>query len=309
MNSFKEWISDNLRYLILGVFVILILVLAFFGIKFASAKLGGGESKPQVTQDVEVETPAEQQEQPSEPDAIATPTQPPSNANQLEKNAYPQVNAVVQKYYQALSARDVAGVNAVADELDSVDAAKLTSDQHIDGYSDVEVYTKAGARDGEYVVLARYNYKFKDIDTKVPGLSMMYVKPREDGSLCITTQGEEVGEYIEQAKSDQDVDTLVQTVRDEYAKVQEEDETLRNFISGFGIASSQAAKAENGSTVTIKGDCNVRDKADTSGEVVTQLTPGTQVTKTDTEGDWIQISFKDSEGKEQTGYVRSDLFE
>ena len=306
LNNFMEWISDNLRYFILGFFVILVLVLAFLGIRFASAKLGGDTPKPQVTQGAKEQP---EDEKPLEPVATTVPTQPPVATNQLEKNAYPQVNATVQKYYQALSAKDVAGIQQVADELDPTVVAKITSDQHIVGYSDVEVYTKDGVRDGEYVVLARYNYQFKDIETKVPGLSIMYVKPREDGSLYITTNGDEVQKCIEETVAEEDVKQLIEGVEGEYNKAQEQDEALRNFISGFGIASSKAAEAENGATVTIKGSCNVRDKADVSGEVVTQLTAGTQVTKLGAEGEWIQISVKLDNGEEKTGYVRSDLFE
>ena len=306
MDNFMEWLSDNLRYFILGFFVILVLVLAFIGLRFVSAKLGKDTPKPQVTQGAKEQT---EEEKPSESEVTTVPTQPLAATNQLEKNAYPQVNATVQKYYQALSAKDVAGIQQVADELDPAVAAKITSDQHIVGYSDVEVYTKAGVRDGEYVVLARYNYQFKDIETMVPGLSIMYVKPREDGSLYITTNGDEVQKCIEETAAEADVKQLIEGVESEYTKAQEQDEALRNFISGFGIASSKAAEAENGATVTIKGSCNVRDKADASGEVVTQLVAGTQVTKLGSEGEWIQISVKLDNGEEKTGYVRSDLFE
>lgn len=310
LDNFMEWLSDNLRYFILGLLVVVVLVIVVLGFRFASSKSGDGEQKPPTTQVTETKAPEEQQEQQeqgSESVVTVTPMQPISSNNLLEKNAYPQVNAVIQKYYQALSAKNVEGIKEVVDELGATEATKITNDQHIDGYSDIEVYTKEGVKESEYIVLARYNYKFKDIDKKVPGLSMMYVKPREDGSLHITMQAqdEQVQELIAKTREEMDVKELIQNVEGEYAKVQEEDETLRNFISGFGIASSQAAKAENGATVTVKGDCNVRDRASADGEVVAKLTKGTQVTKVGTEGEWIQISFEEG----RTGYVRSDLFE
>ena len=305
LNNFREWLSDNLRYFILGFFVILVLVVAFVIIRFASSRLGDDKSNNQTTQTIDSEVPKAQQDNTSESEVQAVPTQIVNN-NALERNAHPQVNEVIQKYYQALSAKDVEGIRAVVDELDSTEANKITSDQYIDGYSDIEVYTKDGAQDGEYVVLARYYYTFKDIDTKVPGLSMMYVRPREDGNLHITMkeQDTQAREQIAKTREETDVQELIESVENDYARAQEDDETLRDFISSFGIASSQASKAEDGSTITIKYDCNVRDSADVSGEVVTQLSTGDKVTKLGNEGEWIKISFDDTEG-----YVRSDLFE
>ena len=62
--------------------------------------------------------------------------------------------------------------------------------------------------------------------------------------------------------------------------------------------------AEVGSVVTVKSNCNVRAEASVDSEKLGELTAGQQVTKTGSEGDWIQIDF---EG--QTGYVRGDLFQ
>ena len=308
MDNFKEWLSDNLRYFILGFFVILVLVIAFLGIKFVSSKLGDDKPKSPDTKQTETKTPEEEQQaSESDPVVTASPTQALIGADVLEKNAHPQVNAIIQKYYQALSAKDVTGIREVVDELNQTEATKITSDQHIDGYSDIEVYTKDGVKEGEYVVFACYNYTIKDIDTKVPGLSMMYVCPREDGSLYIAMQehDEEIQQYMTKSIEDVEVQELIQTVKGEYEKAQDDDEDLRNFIANWGIASSKAASAENGSTVTIKSDCNVRDRADVNGEAVSQLKAGDQVTKIGTEGEWIKISFEE----DKTGYVRSDLFE
>ena len=33
MDNFREWLSDNLRYILLGLAVILLLIIAFFAIK------------------------------------------------------------------------------------------------------------------------------------------------------------------------------------------------------------------------------------------------------------------------------------
>ena len=44
MDNFREWLSDNLRYILLGLAVLLVVVIAFFAIRLIS---GGGSSKKQ----------------------------------------------------------------------------------------------------------------------------------------------------------------------------------------------------------------------------------------------------------------------
>ena len=305
MNDFKEWLSDNLRYLMLGFFVILVLVLAFFGIRFVSARIAEKPKEPSVTQETPEVTEEPKQEDVSEGVAVPTPTEKLDEGNPLENNAHPQVNAIIQSYYRALGEKNINGIKAVVDELDPAEEAKITKDQHMDGYSNVVVYTKDGLAEGEYIVFASYHYKFKGVDALVPGLSQLYVRTRGDGSLYISMQedGEETQQYITKTMQDADVEALIQEIKEEYAKAQE-DEELREFIANLGIASSEAASAENGSTVTIKSDCNVRAEIGTDGEVVMQLKAGDKVTKMGTEGEWLQISYED-----KTGYVRSDLFE
>ena len=48
----------------------------------------------------------------------------------------------------------------------------------------------------------------------------------------------------------------------------------------------------------------MRSEPSEEGEILGKLGEGQQVTKMGSEGDWIEITYE-----EQTGYVRSDLFE
>jgi hypothetical protein len=240
LNNFKEWFSDNLRYFILGFFIIVVLVLAFIGIRFASARFGNQAPNEAVAQTTPVITKELQQEASSEETvATAIPTKPAQAENSLEKNVYPQVNAIIQNYYKALSVKDIEGIKAVVDELDATEEAKIINDQYIDGYSNIEVYTKAGLEEGDYIVLASYNYKFKDIDTLVPGLSQLYVRTREDGSLYIfmMEQDEQTQQYITEALQSEAVEVLIQEVSANYTLTQENNEELRAFINNLGIAS------------------------------------------------------------------------
>lgn len=305
MNDFREWLSDNLRYILLGLFIILALIAILLGVRFLSTKLGSNDTKDAVKQEIPQDADSKDTEQDTTPSATVTPTEAPDE-NLLEKNAYPEVNAIIQKYYTALGSKDIDGLKAVVDELDAAQEAKVTRAQYLDGYSNIEVYTKKGLDESSYVVFACYNYKYKDIDTLVPGLSQLYVSAKEDGSLYISTQeqNQEVQQYITQTMQDADVQSLIQEVQNKYDKAQESDEQLKEFIASFGVATSSAAEAVVGDTVTVKSGCNVRAEASSDSEIIGELKTGEQVVKQGADGDWIQIEYQG-----QTAYVRNDMFQ
>ena len=308
MDNFREWLSDNLRYILLGLFIILALAVIFLGIRFLSSRVGRDDETAQVQQeasDDEIKEDASADAAANEPTAAPEGTVAPEKVP-LEKEAYPEVTTVIQTYYTALGNKDTAGIKSVVDSLDATEEAKITKDPYIEDYGDVETYTVEGPSEGTYVVFARYTYKFKDIDTAVPGLSQLYVCTDEDGKLYIATreQDQQTQEYIENTLDLQEVQELREEVEADYETALESDENLRDFIENIGVGTSKAASAAEGDQLTVKSDCNVRSEPSEEGEILGKLGEGQQVTKMGSEGDWIEITYE-----EQTGYVRSDLFE
>ena len=308
MDNFREWLSDNLRYILLGLFIILALAVIFLGIRFLSSRVGSDDETAQVQQeasDDEIKEDASADAAANEPTAAPEGTVAPEKVP-LEKEAYPEVTTVIQTYYTALGNKDTAGIKSVVDSLDATEEAKITKDPYIEDYGDVETYTVEGPSEGTYVVFARYTYKFKDIDTAVPGLSQLYVCTDEDGKLYIATreQDQQTQEYIENTLDLQEVQELREEVEADYETALESDENLRDFIENIGVGTSKAASAAEGDQLTVKSDCNVRSEPSEEGEILGKLGECQQVTKMGSEGDWIEITYE-----EQTGYVRSDLFE
>lgn len=308
MDDFREWLSDNLRYIMLGLFILLVLGVLFLGIKFISAKVSDQDSE-QTKQEIQEEQPVENEETTAEEPAEkpeVTPEEVSPQVQELEKEVYPDVNAVIQTYYTALGGKDIAEIKSVVDNLDATEEAKITKDPYIESYSNVETYTVNGPEEGTYIVYAAYTYKFKDIDTQVPGLSQLYVCSDETGRLYISTkeQDAQTQEYIAGTMELADVKSLIADVQKKYTTALERDEKLKAFIEGLGIGSSEAASAEDGSMITVKSDCNVRKEPNEDAEVLGKLQEGMQVTKTGTHGTWIAISYEGA-----TGYVRSDLFQ
>lgn len=309
MDDFREWVSDNLRYMLLGLAIIIVLVLLFFGIRFLTSVLGGSDEQKNVQEQqqedpVEVVDPETTEEPTAEPteEPVAEPTQEP--VEQLEKNAYPEVVALIQNYYTALGSRDIEGLKGMVDQLDAEDESAIANSRYIAGYSSVECYTKKGLTDTSYVVLASYGHKYVGYDTTLPGVSCLYVDTKEDGSLYIVAEpSQEQQDRINTVISEADSQEFVSKKQQEYKEALASDADLKKYLEELGVEGSAAMDAENGSSIITKTNCNVRAKASADSDKIGELTAGQEVTKTGEDGDWIQIDF---EG--QTGYVRGDLF-
>ena len=61
----------------------------------------------------------------------------------------------------------------------------------VEGYENLNVYTKLGKYQDTYVAFVRYDMKIRDVYTGVPGLGTLYVTEDEDGKCQVETQVEE----------------------------------------------------------------------------------------------------------------------
>lgn len=302
MDKFREWLSDNLRYIILVVGILLLLALIFFGIRAVSGVINNGGDDTNSEQNADS---SENGDTSIEPSESATPTATP--VDPLEKNAYPEVNTLINTYYKALGDRDVDTLKTLVDNFDPSEEAKIKNAQYIDGYSEVEVYTKPGMTEDAYVVFAKYNYLCSGISTPVPALSQLYVVKDETGSYKISQTAENdatIQAYISELMGDEDVKKLVADTQEAYDSAQESDTDLKEFLDNLGNASSQTLEADEGTMLTANEGCNVRQEANSDSEVLGALEEGDQVKKIGVEGDWIQVEFDN-----ETGYVFHSLLQ
>ena len=191
------------------------------------------------------------------------------------------------------------------DELDPSDESAITNSQYIEGYSNVQVYTKKGMTDTSYVVFAAYDHKYVGYDTLLPGISYLYVDTKEDGSLYIVADpNEEQLAYISEQLEDAQIQELLNSTQASYDEKLASDEALSKYLSELGVEGSAAMEAAEGAQITVKSNCNIRKEPSQDAESIGKLVGGQTVTKTGEDGDWIKIEF---EG--QTGYVRGDMFQ
>ena len=104
---------------------------------------------------------------------------------------------------------------------------------YLEGYEDINCYTKPGPEENSYVVYASYYAKFKDIDRTVCGLNTFVVCQNSDGEYYIhdCTNDEAMREYRINVTKQDDVVELFNRVQVEYNEAVTEDEELAAFLT------------------------------------------------------------------------------
>lgn len=305
MDNFREWLSDNLRYFMLGGAILLIVAVLFFGVRACiGSKKGNSEQQGSEQQSAEDNN---QGNVPSSPDDDGeTNDGKKEDTNPMEKNNA-EISALVKSYYKALGEKDIATLRTLVNDLSPSDEAKITNAKdYIEGYEVGDTYSKKGLSEDSYVVYVVFDYICKGIDTPAPALSQFYVVKDSSGSLKIEGNAEqdaEISAYTDSLQSETDVSELIKDVQDQNEKAQEEDPALAQFLEGLGKEANVSSIAD-GTALTVKESCNVRKSADDEGEIAVVLEAGTTVEKIGQQGEWIEVKYDGG-----TGYIHSSLLE
>ena len=152
----------------------------------------------------------------------------------LEENAYPEINALIGQYYQAAAEGDIDTINSIKDYSEQTELLQIQEkSNYLEGYEDINCYTKPGPEENSYVVYASYYAKFKDIDRTVCGLNTFVVCQNSDGEYYIhdCTNDEAMREYRINVTKQDDVVELFNRVQVEYNEAVTEDEELAAFLT------------------------------------------------------------------------------
>mgnify|MGYP006072010607 FL=1 len=297
LDNFREWLSDNLRYILLGLAILAVLLILFFG---GRALIGVLRSEP-----AQEEQQTEQERNSSEDTGSEEVEETDTNA--LEENAYPEVNTLIESFYDAWGQKNVDAMRELTDNFSSTDEAKVVNATYIESYDNIQVYTKKGLDDNSYVVFATYDLKFQGIDTPAPGLSELYVMKDESNNWLIHNDesDQEVQECIEKTRQEDDVQELISQVEENYNQTVESNEELKSYLEQLGEETNTALMADDGDMLTAAEDCNVRADANTSSQILGRLQAGDQVKKLENAGDsWIKVEYNGQEA-----YIHSDLLQ
>ena len=314
LDDIREWISDNLRYILLGLAVVLVFI-----ILFCIVRLVTGSRKPK--EPAHEETVVEQNEEITEaevtPANVAEQPKPAASTQDLTRNDSALLS-LVKQYYDAVAAKDVGTLSQIVSPFDSSVQNNLLNGDVVEAYNNITTYSKKGLTEGSYIVYAYYDSKISGIDTLVPSLSRLYVVTDESGSLVVSSDAEkeqDVADYITSVSTDADVQALIADVNRQYQAALDSDSTLKEYIDTIGSGSSSES-GDNGSEgsgegsaagqeMTATAGLNIRQEPSTQAAILGSVVAGTNVTVLEqVEDGWCRISYSYNNQGPIEGYVK-----
>lgn len=298
MDTIREWISDNLRYILLGIALVLVLVLAVFGVR-AVSRLGSKTDKPK--NEVQVEQTEESTESVAEGDDAGTGTLVQNDAEVLK---------VMTSYYSAKTNKDIDTLKKLDPSIDEELEKENLESSFVKSYTNIRTYSKNGPEEGSCVVYVYYDGEVDGISTKVPSLTQFYLKTNEEGSYYIAdiTGDTAAAQFVEDMKNSTEVQELINSVNSACEEAKNSDPVLKEFMSKYGNSQEETEQEETEEIVQeqlVANDaCNVRTEPDISSDanIIGGLVMGDVVTKIGEEGDWTKIDFNGQEA-----YVKSEF--
>jgi hypothetical protein len=152
----------------------------------------------------------------------------------LEKNAYDEVNSLMNTYFSAYASGDMDTIKSLYQGLESTEELRLSEvSKYITDIPTVDVYTKPGPVEGSYVAYVYTEVLFEGYTTALPGMQTMYVCTNEAGNLYINGDvvDDRVTEYISNISLQADVVDLNNSVAVQYNDIIAAHENLANFLS------------------------------------------------------------------------------
>ncbi len=150
----------------------------------------------------------------------------------LEKNAYPDINAVVTQYMEASVKADMETLEVIVSEVDKLNQKELKRRyEFIENIKNIDCYTLPGVDEGSYIVFVYHESKLVNIETMAPGLIVLYVSEASDGNMVIMLDplDDMITKEIAVALKREDVQSLIKTVNDNMQQAMAKDANLKNF--------------------------------------------------------------------------------
>ena len=213
----------------------------------------------------------------------------------MEENAYPEVNALVEKYYTASADGDADTLAQIYKGLDETEILKaVAASEYIEKFDNITVYTKPGPVEGSYVAYVYNEVKLYEYDGNVPGLETLYICTDDNGNLYINGDIADANEldYLKQINVQSDVIDLNNKVASSYNEMVSGDETLAELLtrmrSGLQVSVGEALATSEASTPE-------ESASDSSAEEATDDTKTTVTTRVIKATDVVNIRSSDSE--------------
>jgi len=174
----------------------------------------------------------------------------------LKKNAYDQVNALIEQYFNAKMNVDMTAMAGLVSDITQVNVNKIQAQlQYVEKIQNVQSYTIDGPKDGSYRVYVYYELKIRGVDTPAPALTGLYVTKDETGKYVIYLGAldKDEQEFIEKSDKNKDVKELSSLVKKSLDEALNNDANLKEFYNVLE-ESLKAAGQSSASPAAISGN-------------------------------------------------------
>lgn len=152
----------------------------------------------------------------------------------LQKNAYPAVNELVARYFDARQTNDVEALRTTKNYVDDMEIAKNNAFfEYVESYDNINCYTKTGPIENSYIVYVSYDVKMRYWDVILPSLLTLFVCTNDEGNLYIYVGeiDENIWNYIVVITSQEDVRDLAQMVQTTYKETMDANPDFSAYMS------------------------------------------------------------------------------
>ena len=320
LDDIREWLSDNLRYILLGlaaVFVIIIGILVFRLIKGPSdsrneATGTGAGGQTGVTAQTEAAKDNEGETEASAPAAGGAAAQEEVPSELTKDDA--AVLTVMNQYFTGKITHDAAVMAEIVDPWNSTVESKVFQNDMIEGFENLSTYSTPGLEEGSFAVFSYYEAKMTGVDAGVPALIATYLKKNDAGKLTVYSYKDddpEVSAFMQKVSNSDSVQTLARQVQTQYEQVRsanpELDTLLDSAAGNSGSTPEKETETEQAAerTMTAMYDLNIRETASTDANILGTVAQNSTVTVIGAqEGDgFVRISYDTGAGVVE-GYVK-----
>lgn len=152
----------------------------------------------------------------------------------LEIDAYPEINSLIKRYYNAVASGDIELVEQLKSGVDDKERIVIQKkSDYIEDFPVVTCYTKRGPVADSYLVYAYYEVKLYGYDVTAPGLNAWYVVKNESGNYYINDdeQDEKLADYCKIISVQDDVVDLNNTTNVKFNEILDNNAEFASFMA------------------------------------------------------------------------------
>lgn len=194
----------------------------------------------------------------------------------MEEDAYPEITALINQFYEAQASGDMDTINSITEGLTEAALIRYeVSADYYEKFDSIKVYTKKGPETGAYVAYVYFELYFNGFDQQVPGLQTYYIRTNEDGEyyLYFGELDEDIINYIEALSVQDDFIDLSNEVAVNYNTMLEENSELSAFLTNFSeevnksvgkevaLASAESSESEADSDAASSEDSSSSEES------------------------------------------------